>query len=160
VLPVPAGATPAPWNTNALMSLIPYVQSAYGKSYWTEEEALNARRGFVSAVEEGWINADGSEQAITLARFATRAGVTSALDEVISSFKREPYPGTMLADPAIGAVGWSRLTLDSQGYRDAEFGVAVGHTMILVNQWTAATPDLAAAKALLQQQYSRLKNGS
>ena len=160
MLPVPAGATPWPGNTNALMSLTSYVKMQYSKSYWTEEKALNARRGFVSAVQQGWAKADGSEQYITLVRFASRAGVTSALDEVISGFKQEPYPGTMLADPAIGAVGWSRLTLDSQGDRDVEFAVAVGDTMIIAVEQTAATPDPAAAKALLQQQYDRLKNGS
>jgi hypothetical protein len=142
------------------MTLTSYVKMQYSKSNWTEEKALNARRGFVSAVQQGWTNPDGSGQYITLARFASRAGVTSALDEVISGFKREPYPGKMLADPAIGAVGWSRLTLDSQGDRDVEFGVAVGDTMIIAVEETAATPDPAAAKALLQRQYDRLKNGS
>jgi hypothetical protein len=142
------------------MSLTSYVKLAYSKSYWTEEKALNARRGFVSAVDKGWTNADGSGQEITLARFASRAGVTSALDEVISGFKQEPYPDKVLAVPAIGAVGWSRLTLDSQGYSDVEFAAAVGDTMILVVEQTAATPDPAAAKALLRRQYDSLKNGS
>lgn len=54
------------------MSLISYVQSVYIKSAWTREEALYARRGFVSALEQGWANADGSQQYIALARFATR----------------------------------------------------------------------------------------
>jgi hypothetical protein len=38
----------------------------------------------------------------------------------------------MLADPAIGAVGWSSPTLDSLGAAIAEFGVAIGDTMIRV----------------------------
>jgi hypothetical protein len=160
LLPVPAGATPARTNTNALLSLKAYVQADYSKSVWTEEEALNTRRGFVSAVTEGWTNADGSEQAITLARFATRAGVTSALDEVIAGFKTEPEPETVLTDPAIGAVGYSSPTLDSYGYCEVEWGDAVGDTMILVAEYTAATPDPASAKALMEQQYDRLKNGS
>ncbi len=41
-----------------------------------------------------------------------------------------------------------------------QFGVAVGDTMIRVVEYTAATPDPAAAKVLLQQQYDSLKNGS
>ena len=41
-----------------------------------------------------------------------------------------------------------------------EFIAAVGDTMILVVEATAATPDLAAAKVLLQEQYDSLKNGS
>lgn len=160
VLPVPAGATPWPTNPNALMSLISYVQSEYIKSVWTQEEALNARRGFVSAVERGWFNADGSGQHIMLVRFATRAGAMSALDELISDFRQEPDPMTMLADPAIGAVGWSSPTLDSNGDAHAQFGVAVGDTVIRVVEYTAATPDPAAAKMLLQKQYDSLKNGS
>jgi len=160
VLPVPDGATPWPTNTNALMSRISFVQSTYIKSAWTVEEALYARRGFVSAVEEGWRNADGSQQYITLVRFATPAGATSALDDLISSWKRHPKPVTMLADPAIGAVGWSSPTLDSLGNARAEFGVAVGDTMIRVVEYTAATPDPADAKVLLKEQYDSLKNGS
>ena len=160
VLPVPAGATPWLTNTNALMSLTPYVQSAYIKSAWTQEEALNARRGFVSAVEQGWANADGSQQYITLVRFATQAGATSALDELISQFEQEPEPMTMLADPAAGAVGFSSPTLDSNGDAHVQFGAAVGDTVIRVVEYTAATPDPAAAKVLLQEQYDSLKNGS
>jgi hypothetical protein len=160
VLPVPAGARPWPTNTNALMSLASFIKSSYSKSYWTEEEALDARRGFVSAVEQGWDNADGSQQEITLVRFATPAGATSAFDAVSSAWKREPKPVTMLADPAIGAVGWSSPTLDTVGDAVTEWGVAFGDTMILVVEYTAATPDPAAAKVLLQQQYDHLKNGS
>jgi hypothetical protein len=156
VLPVPAGATPWPTNTNALMSLISFVKSSFSKSAWTEAEALYARRGFESAVQQGWTNADGSQQAIRLVRFATPAGATSAFDEVRSGWKRKPQPVTMLADPAIGAVGWSSPTLDSLGNADAEFGVAVGDTMILAVEYTAATPDPAAAKVLLQRQYDSL----
>lgn len=122
------------------------------------EEALNARRGFVAAVEEGWRNADGSQQHITLVRFATQAGAASALDELISTWKQRPKPGTMLADPALGAVGWSSPTLDSAGDAIAEFCVAVGGTMIRVVEYTAATPDPADAKVLLQQQDDSLKS--
>lgn len=125
------------------------------------EEAMYARRGFVSAVEQGWSNADGTLQYIMLVRFATTTGAASAFDELISDWKQEPKPMTMLADPAIdGAVGWSNPTLDSNGDAHAEFGIAVGDTVIRVLEYTAATPDPAAAKLLLQQQYDSIKNGS
>ena len=142
------------------MSRISFVQSAYIKSAWAREESLYVRRGFVSAVEQGWFNADGSQQYITLVRFAIPAGATSALDELISGWKQKPKPATMLADPAIGAVGWSSPTLNSLGDANAEFGVVVGGTMIRVLEYTAATPDPAPAKVLLQQQYDSVKNGS
>jgi hypothetical protein len=40
-----------------------------------------------------------------------------------------------------------------------DIGVRV-HDLIRVLEYTAATPDPAAAKALLQKQYDALKNGS
>lgn len=160
VLPVPAGATPWPPNLNGPMSLDSFVKSAYSKNAWTEEEALNVRRGFVSAVQQGWINADGSQQAIRLVRFATPAGAMSAFDDASSSFERGPKPATALTVPAIGAVGTSSPTLDTQGNASVEFTAVVGDIMILAAEGTAAAPDPAAAKVLLLQQYDRLKNGS
>jgi hypothetical protein len=142
------------------MSLISFVQLFYSKSAWTEEEALDTRRGFVSAVYQGWTNADGSEQSIALVRFTTLAGATSAFDEASSGYKQMPKPATMLADPAIGAVGWSSPTLDTRGNARVIYAVAVGDTMILAVEYSAATPDPAAAKVLLQEQYDSLKNGS
>jgi len=160
VLPVPAGATPWPQNTNALMNRISFVKSFYPKSERTREETLNAHRGFVSAVDEGWTNADGSGQEIILARFATPAGATSAFDEVSAWFKQWPPPMTTPTDPAIGAVGCSNPRLDSSGDALVEFVAHAGDTMLFVNEWTAAKPDPAAAKVLLQRQYDRLKKGS
>ena len=159
VLPVPAGATPWPENTNALLSRNAFVELAYSKSDWTAEEGQEARRGFVAAVQRGWDNADGSQQSIRLVRFATPAGVESAFDQVSSGWKLQ-YPDTLLADPGIGAVGWSSPTLDTGGYTVAEWGAVVGDTMILAAEYTAATPDPAAAKVLLLRQYDSLKNGS
>lgn len=159
VLPVPAGATPWPGNTNALLSRTAFVELAYRKSDWAAEEAEEARRGFVAAVQQGWDNADGSQQAIRLVRFATPVGAMSAWDQVKSGWETQ-YPDSLLADSAIGAVGWSSPTLNSRGYAIAEWGVAVGDSMILAVEYTAATPDPAAAKVLLLQQYDRLKNGS
>lgn len=156
VLPVPAGAKPWPENTNALLSLAAFVELAYSKSGWTAEEGEDAHRGFVAAVQQGWDNADGSQQSIRLVRFATPAGAMSAFDEVRSGWETQ-YPDSLLADSAIGAVGWSSPTLDSGGYAIAEFGAVVDDSMILAVEYTAATPDPAAAKALLLQQYERLK---
>jgi len=159
VLPVPAGATPWPQNTNALLSRTAFVELAYSKKDWSAEEGEEAHRGFVAAVQQGWDNADGSRQAIRLARFTSPAGAVSAFDEVRSGWETQ-YPDSLLTDSAIGAVGWSSPTLDASGDAIAEWGVAVGDSMILAIEYTAATPDPAAAKALLLRQYDRLKNGS
>jgi hypothetical protein len=158
VLPVPPGGTPWPANTNAPMSLISYVQSIYIKSVWTAEEAQYARRGFVSAVERGWDNADGTAQYIEVVRFATPIGATSAFDSQIADWKQQDM--TRLTDPAIGGVGFSSPALDSQGNARVNFWATVGDTLIRVVEYAAATPDRAAAKALLQEQYDRIKNGS
>lgn len=160
VLAVPAGATPWPSNVNGPKSLTAFVELCYAKSSWIEEEAQYVRRGFLSAVLEGWDNPDGSQQDIRLARFATPAGAASAFDEAGSAFRREPKPATVLTDPATGAVGWSSPALDTQGNASVEFTAVVGDIMILVYEETAATPDPAAAKELLQRQYDSLKNGS
>jgi hypothetical protein len=83
----------------------------------------------------------------------------SAFDEVRSGWETQ-YPDSLVADSAIGAAGWSSPTLDSGGYAAAEWGVTVGDSMILAVEWTTATPDPAAAKVLLLQQYGRLKSVS
>ena len=157
ILPVPPGGTPWPANANALLSLVSYVQSIYIKRVWTPEEALYARRGFVSAVERGWNNADGTQQYIEVVRFATPIGATSAFDEQISDWKQQDM--TKLTDPAVGGVGFSGPVLDSQGNAHVNFWATVGDTLIHVVEYAAATPDPAAAKALLQEQYDRIKNG-
>jgi hypothetical protein len=157
VLPVPAQATPWPSNTNALLSRTAFVESVYSKSGWTAEEAEDARRGFVAAVQQGWDNPDGSQQSIRLVRFATAAGVASAWDELRSGWAVQ-HAHALLTDPAIGAVGWSSPTLDSRGYAYVEWGAVVGDTMIRAVEYTAATPDPIAAKELLLEQYDRLKN--
>jgi hypothetical protein len=159
VLPVPADAMPWPGNTNALVSLVSYVRSTYIKRVWAEEEALNARRGFVSAVEEGWTNPNGSGQYIALVRFATPVGAMSEFDEQISGWEQTPGV-TALGGLASGFAGFRMPTLDAQGNADVDFYVVVGETLIRVVEYTAATPDPAAAKILLQEQYDRLKNGS
>jgi hypothetical protein len=142
------------------MGLTAFIQAFYVKSGWSEEEGLYLRRGFVSAVQQGWINSDGSQQSITLIRFAVPAGATSAFDDLSSAWKDKPKPVTILADPAIGAVGWSDPTMDTLGNTEVEFAVAVGDIMIRVSEYTAVRPDADAAKALLQKQYDVLKNGS
>jgi hypothetical protein len=155
VLPIPAGATPWPTTINGTKNRISFVKWTYNKSRWTEEEAMYARRGFVSAIVRGWVNADGSQQSIELVRFATPTGATSASYDVLS---QKPTSARMLPDPAIGATGWSNPTLDTQGNASVIFTAVVGDTMMLVSEYTAATPDPAAAKALLEQQYNSLKN--
>jgi len=161
VLAVPAGATPWKANTNALMSRTAFVKTFYITSAQSNEDGQYLRRGFVSGVIEGWINADGSQQSIAIARFATAAGATSAFDDLRGAFKGQAKPVTMLSDPAIaGSIGMQNPTLDSLGNAQVQFAATVGDEMLVVHEFTAATPDQADAKALFQKQYDALKNGS
>lgn len=66
---------------------------------------------------------------------------------------------TKLTDPAVDGVGFSSPVLDSQGNAHVNFWATVGDTLIRVVEYAVATPDPAAAKALLQEQYDRIKNG-
>jgi hypothetical protein len=84
-------------------------------------------------------------------------GATSAFDDQISDWKQQDM--TKLTDPAVDGVGFSSPVLDSQGNAHVNFWATVGDTLIRVVEYAAATPDPAAAKALLQEQYDRIKNG-
>jgi hypothetical protein len=159
VLPIPAGTQPWTSNTNKLMNADAFIKAFYAKSAWTEEETLLPRRGFVSGVVEGWINADGSQQMIAIYRFATANGAVSEFDAIAGTLRGKPKPATMLTDPADGGVGTVSPTLDSLGNAVAEIAARSGDYVIDVHEFSAASPDPAAAKALLLKQYDSLKRG-
>jgi len=158
VLPVPAGSTPWTANTNALMSRTAFVQKFYIQSAWSNEEGQYLRRGFVSAVMQGWINENGSQQDITIARFATAAGAVSAYDDLTDSYRQKAKPVTLVSDPAVGGVGFIDPTLDKLGNAQAEIAAHIGDYMIRVQEFTAVTPDPTHAKELMLAQYDALKN--
>jgi len=160
MLSIPAGARPWTTNTNARMSRVAFVHSFYIQSAWSDEAALYLRRGFVTGVDEGWFNADGSQQAIAIARFATAVGAESQYDDITASWTDDYKNVTMLSDTAVGGVGMSDPTLDSFGNAKVEFATVVGDEVIDVNEYTAATPDPAAARELLLKQYDAIKNGA
>jgi len=157
-LPIPAGSTPWTANTNALMSRVAFVRAFYVQSAWTNEEGLYLRRGYVSGVQEGWINENGSQQSVTIARFATAAGAVSAYDDLTSSYKQESKPTTQLSDPAVGGAGVIDPTLDKLGNARVEIAAHIGDYMIRVIEFTAVTPDPTHAKELMLAQYDALKN--
>lgn len=159
VLPIPAGAQPWTSNTNKLMNVDAFIKAFYLKSAQTEEESLLPRRGFVSGVVEGWINADGSQQEIAIYRFATANGAVSEFDALTGTLRGKPKPATVLTDPAVGGVGTVSPTLDSLGNAVAEIAARSGDYVIDVHEFSAASPDPAAGKALLLKQYDSLKRG-
>jgi hypothetical protein len=140
------------------MSLVAFVQGFYIKSGWTEEEGLYQRRGFVSGAQEGWFNADGSQQAINIAKFQTTKGALSLFDGLTGTFKTNAKPAKMLSYAAIGGLGWSTTKLDSDGNAEVEIAAHLGNVVIDVTEWTAAGPDIKDAEALIQDQYDSLQN--
>jgi hypothetical protein len=65
-----------------------------------------------------------------------------------------------LIDPADGGTGWIDPDLNSEGYPTVRMGAHIGRDVIEVNEFTPATPEPAAAKALLLQQYDSLKKSA
>ena len=109
---------------------------------------------------QGWINADGSQQRIAIARFATATGAISAFDDLSGSLTQKTAPWTMLSDSADGAVGAANPQPDSLGNDLVDITARVGDYLVDVHEYTAVTPDPAAAKALLLEQVKALKSRS
>jgi hypothetical protein len=157
---VPIGANPWNTNTNKPMSLTAFVQGFYIKSAWKEEAGLYKQRGFVAGVQEGWFNADSTQQEINIARFKTVRGAQSLFDGLTGTFKTSRKPAKMLSFKVIGALGWSSTKLDASGNTEVELAARLGSVVIDVTEWTAAAPDVKAAESLILEQYQSLRNGS
>jgi hypothetical protein len=157
MLPIPSGATPWTSNTDTPMGLVSYIDTFYIASGQAQEKSLYTRRGFVSGEVQGWINVDGSQQRIAIARFATANGAISAFDDLTSTLDQKPAPWTMVSDAADGAVGAANPQPDSLGNDLVDITARVGDYLVDVHEYTAMTPDPAAAKALLLQQVKALE---
>jgi|1186.fasta_scaffold137958_2 hypothetical protein len=158
VLPMPAGAKPWDDNKSTPMGLDAFIKAFYVDSAFTKEKALYTQRGFVSGTIQGWINADGSQQSIAIIKFKGSSGAVSLFDGLTGTLKDTPKPATSITDPADGGVGISDPTIDSLGNANAEIAAHTGAYVIDVHEFTASTPDPAAAKALLLRQYQSLKS--
>jgi hypothetical protein len=157
LLAVPANATPASQNANIPMGLDAFVQRYYLKSAWKEEESLLTRRGFKSGAIETWINPDGSQQSVVIASFATSTGALSQFDGMTSTWRGEPKPARMITYAEVGGLGWVNPTLDAYGNARVEIAVRDADMVIDVVEYTADSPDIPAAEALLLKQYENLK---
>ena len=158
MLPIPSGANPWTSNTDAPMGLSAYIDTFYIASGQAQEKSLYTRRGFVSGEVQGWINVDGSQQRIAIARFATATGAISAFDDLTSTLDQKPAPWTVVSDSADGAVGAADPQPDSLGNDLVDIAARVGDYLVDVHEYTAMTPDPAAAKALLLQQVKALES--
>jgi hypothetical protein len=152
----------SPWtdNTNARMGLDAFIAKFYDPDSQAGEKSLYTQRGFVSGAFEGWFNLDGSQQTIAIARFASASGAISAFDDLSNSLRENPAPSTAFTDAADGAVGSADPKLDSQGNAYIDVTAHVGDYLVDVHEFSAATPDTAAAKALLLKQVEAIKRDS
>lgn len=157
VLPMPAGAKAWSDNKSTPMGLDAFIKAFYVESAYTKEKALYTQRGFVSGTIQGWINADGSQQSIAIVKFKGSSGAVSLFDGLTGTLKDTPKPATAITDPADGGVGVSDPTIDSLGNANAEIAAHTGAYVIDVHEFTASTPNAAAAKTLLLRQYQSLK---
>jgi hypothetical protein len=160
LLAIPASATPWTANTNAPMGLASWVDRFFDTASQAREKSLYKQRGFVTGGYEGWINSDQTQQSISVARFATANGAISAFDDLSNALGEKPKPWTMISDPADQAVGAVNPQLDSDGNALVDITARVGDYLVDVHEFSAATPDPAAAKALLLEQVKALKSVS
>jgi hypothetical protein len=158
LIPIPTDANAWTTNTDALMGLDAYIDQCYDPASRPGEKSLYSQRGFVSGAFEGWFKADGSQQTIAIARFASATGATYAFSDLSGSFSQEPAPTTVFTDSADGAVGSADPTLDSQGNTFIDITAHVGDYLVDVHEFSARTPDTSAAKALLLKQVEALKS--
>jgi hypothetical protein len=158
VLPMPAGAKPWDDNKSTPMGLDAFIKAFYVESAYTKEKGLYTQRGFVSGTIQGWINADGSQESIAIIKFKGSSGAISLFDGLTGTLKDTPKPAVTITDSADGGVGISDPTIDSLGNANAEIAAHTGVYVIDVHEFTASTPNPAAAKALLLRQYQSLKS--
>jgi hypothetical protein len=160
LLPIPAGANAWSVNTNAPMTLVPWIDQFFGAPSQASEKSLYTERKFQSGGFEGWINLDGSQQSIAIARFADANGAISAFDDLSNYLRQKPAPSTVFTVSADGAVGSVDPTLDKDGNAYVDVAARVGDYLVDVHEFSAATADPAAAKAMLLAQLDALKDGS
>jgi hypothetical protein len=160
ILPLPPTSHPWAENTNAPMKLDAFIDKFYDPDSQAGEKSLYAQRGFVSGAYEGWFNADGSQQSIAIARFSSASGAGYAFGDLSGSLRQDPSPSKEFTDSADGAVGSQDPKLDSQGNAFVDITAHVGDYLVDVHEYSAATPDIAAAKALLLKQVEALKSDS
>lgn len=160
VLPPPTGTRrwSRPGPTGNPMDLAVAVPTLYPQSDWASEETWLSRYGFVSAAREGWTYADGTQAAVIINRFAATTDAASQIGSWDAYFRQESAPAPPLTDPADGGMGMaipaSKQTLDVKTEMATHLGIYVIEVQVY-----ARTPAPAIAKALLRQQYARLKAG-
>lgn len=160
VLRVPSGATPWKSDGDAPLGLGPFVRDFYTRSAWSQEKVLYGRRRFESGTIQGWVNADGSQQSIAVARFASVQGARSAFRDLADALTADPAKTeAKVTDPVDGAAGIADSQPDSLGNDKVDLAAPAGDCLVDVHEYTPGKPDPDAAAALLRQQVAALKAG-
>jgi hypothetical protein len=157
MLPVPEFATPWKTNSSDTLTVGAFVNAFFIPSARYQETQLYTRRRFQSGMIEGWTDNDGSGQSIAIAQFSGATGALSAFDDLSSYYRAQPKPATVFTDSAVGGLGMASPTLDSQGYTITQVTAHIGSYLVTVHEFAAASPNEAAAKALILKQYKTLR---
>jgi hypothetical protein len=160
LLPIPSGANAWTTNTDAPMGVDAFIKQFYDSNSQASEKSLYTQRGFASGAFEGWFNPDGSQQTVAIARFSSASGATYAFGDLSGSLQQNPAPDKEFTDSADGAVGSADPTVDSEGNTYIDITAHIGDYLVDVHEFSPATPDTSAAKALLLEQVDALKGGS
>jgi Zn-dependent protease with chaperone function len=158
VMPPPAGTRrwPQADDTGNPMNLPVAVTRLDSRSDWNSRETWLAGHGFVSTAREGWTYADGTQAAVVINRFADDSGATSETDGWDAGFRKESAPAPALTDPADGGMGVAIPASKQTPYVTTEMAARLGFYAIEVQVYARGSAP-AIAKALLSQQYARLK---
>ncbi|MBF9068337.1 hypothetical protein [Streptacidiphilus fuscans] len=156
MVPYPAGARPWAQSKTGAFGLSDFINNFYVPDARAQETPSVQRRGFTGAARHGWFTADGSQDEVWLVDFATDTGAQSMLLELSNSWKEETSSGAGYQDPGVNGMGMTNPTLDAQGNAWAKEAARVGRTLVYVITFAPATPDKAAAEALIKQQVGRV----
>lgn len=156
MVPYPAGARPWTQSKTGAFGLSDFIDNFYVASARAQETPTVQRRGFTGAARHGWFTMDGSQDEVWLVDFATDTGAQSMLLGLSNSWKEEASSGAAYQDPAVNGTGMTNPTLDAQGNAWAKEAARVGRTLVYVITFAPATPDKAAAEALIKQQVGRV----
>lgn len=157
ILSPPAGTRP--WSrTSNPMDLPAAVTKLYLASDRSSEETWLSGHGFVSAAQQGWTYADGTQADVDIFRFALATDAESEITSWDTYFLKQAGLAAILTDPAIGGEGMVIPASKKTSNVTTELATSVGFYVIEV-QFYARTPSPATAKDLLAQQYALLKAG-
>jgi hypothetical protein len=161
IMPPPAGTrglSQTSSTTGNPMDLPEAMGRLYPSSDWSAELNWLSGHNFVSSAREGWNYADGTQAAVIINRFADTTDAASQIGSWDTKFRHSSGSGGALADPADGGMGMVVAQSRQTRYVKTVTTDRVGVYVIEIQVY-ALVPEPGAAKAMLRQEYARLKAG-